>query len=107
VASYPRCSITSRKEPLQSCLPSRDKVLTVDYVVYPMEAWEPLLSHLGLRYFEFPLESNITICETPSTGICESLSPSSRDFLDVELPLDKAIIEAMITDGRSWEDIHR
>jgi hypothetical protein len=53
VASYPRCSITSWKEPLQSCLPSIDKVLATDHMVYPMGAWEPLLSPLGLSDFGF------------------------------------------------------
>jgi hypothetical protein len=38
VASYPRCSIASEQEPVQSCLPSRDLVSTIDSLVYPMGA---------------------------------------------------------------------
>jgi len=46
----------------------------------------------------FPLESNLTFCETSSPGIGEFSSPSSFDFLDIEFPSDEAILEAMIMD---------
>jgi hypothetical protein len=95
VASYPRCSIASEKDPLQSCFPSRDKVSTIDQVLYPMGACEPLLSPFGLSNLVFPLEFDLTVCETSSPGICESSSPN---FLDVEFPSDEAILEAMIMD---------
>jgi hypothetical protein len=42
---------------------------------------------------EFPLESDINVDATLSPGMCALLS---LDFLDVELTLDEAILEAMI-----------
>jgi hypothetical protein len=45
----------------------------------------------------FPLESHITICDTSSLGICVL---SILRFMDVEFPLDEAILEAMIIDLR-------
>jgi hypothetical protein len=47
VASYPWCSIASEKDPLQSCWPSRDKVSTIDQVLYPMGACEPFFPLLA------------------------------------------------------------
>jgi hypothetical protein len=102
VASYPRCSIASEKDPLQSCFPSRDKVSTIDQVLYPMGACEPFLSPFGPSNLGFPLESDLTICETSSPGIGESSSPN---FLDVEFPSDEAILEAMIMDFRPLPEL--
>jgi hypothetical protein len=46
-----------------------------------------------MRDCVFPLESDLAICKTSSPSICV---PSSPDFMDVELPSDEAILEAMI-----------
>jgi hypothetical protein len=83
VASYPWCSISLKMGYLQSCSPSRKKVSVIDQVVYPMAACDPLLSHFGMSDHEFPLKSNLIICETSSHGMCAFLS---LDFLDVEFP---------------------
>jgi hypothetical protein len=56
---------------------------------------EILLPPFCLSNVMLPLVSNITICETLSSGIGES---SSIDFLDVELPSDEAILEDMVMD---------
>ena len=106
VASYPWCSIASRKEPLQSCFPSQDKVSKFDHVIYPMGEREPFLSPIGPSDFEYLIESDIIFSETSSPRICESSSPSLHDFLDVKFPSNEAIIEAMIIDGRPWENMH-
>jgi len=50
---------------------------------------------MGLSIPLFPLESDIIFCETSILGICESSSPS---FMDVDIPSDDAILEAMILD---------
>jgi hypothetical protein len=60
-----------------------------------MGKWEPLLPPIGLSNLAFPLESRLTVCETLSPGICLLSSPR---FMDVELPPDEAILEAMIMD---------
>jgi hypothetical protein len=99
VASYSQCLFAFGKEPLQSCLTSRDKVLVIDHVLYPSGARDPLLPPIGLSDLEFPIKSSLTICETLSLGICESSNPYLHDFLDVELPSNKAILKAMILDG--------
>jgi hypothetical protein len=54
VASYPRCSIASEQEPMQSCFPSRDLVSEIDPLVCPMGAWEPLLPPIGQIDLESP-----------------------------------------------------
>jgi len=72
-----------------------------------MGACEPLLYPIGPSNLEFPLEYDLTICETSSLGICESSSPSLHDFLDAKFLSDEAILEAIITYGRTWEDMHR
>jgi hypothetical protein len=95
VASYPRCSIASEKDPLQSCWPSRDRVLVIDQVLYPMGACEPLLSPFGSSNLAFSLEYDLIVGETSSPSICVSLSPC---FLDVEFPSDEAILEYMTMD---------
>jgi hypothetical protein len=82
---------------LQLQSPSRDKVSKIDHVLYPIGSCNPFLSPLGQSNLVFPLESNITICETPSTGICVLSSPS---FMDFEFSSDKVILEAMIMDLR-------
>jgi hypothetical protein len=51
VASYPRCSIVSEQEPVQSCFPSRDLESKIDPLVYPMGHGSPcfpLLVQVGL-----------------------------------------------------------
>jgi hypothetical protein len=53
----------------------------------------PFPPPIGLRDYVFPLESDITICKTSSTGIGDSSSPS---FLDVEFSSDEDILEAVI-----------
>jgi hypothetical protein len=61
-----------------------------------MGAHEHFLFPIGLGHFGFSFEYGITICGTSSLGIGESSSPSSYDFLGVELSLDETILEAMI-----------
>ena len=43
VASCPLCSIATEKQPLFSCLPSQELVLTVDQVSHPIQTVEPSL----------------------------------------------------------------
>jgi hypothetical protein len=95
VVSYPRCSIVYEKGYLHTCFPSQEKVSIIDYVIYPMGAHEPFLSPIGLSNLTLPLEYDLIVCETLSHGIGDSLS---LDFLDNELPLDEAILEAAIMD---------
>jgi hypothetical protein len=124
VASYPRCSIASEKEPVQSCVPSRDLVSTVDPSVYPMGVWEALLPCLGPSGLEYPSESNLVVCRSSNphardSSLIDSTSPGQNfhhhmdygqftspfgtidprlhDFLDFEFPSDEAILEAMNT----------
>jgi len=72
VASYPRCSIASEQEPLQSCFPSRDLESTIDPLVYPMGAWEPLLPSLCPSELEYPSESDLVVCRSSSPRACDS-----------------------------------
>jgi hypothetical protein len=72
-----------------------------------MGAREPLLYPIGPRDLEFPLESDLTICETSSPDICESSSPNVHDLLDVKFPLNEVILETLIMDGLPWEYMHR
>jgi hypothetical protein len=97
VASYPWCSIATEKEPLHLCLTSRDKVSTIDQVLYPMGPCEPSLPPLGPSNLVFSLEYDLTICETSSLGICVLSSPG---FMYFELPSNEAIVETMILDFR-------
>jgi hypothetical protein len=76
--------------------------LKIDQVFYPMGAWEPLLPPIGPSNLVFPLESDLTVCETSSPGICVLSSPS---FMDVEFPSDEAILEAMIMDFRPLPEL--
>jgi hypothetical protein len=133
VASYPRCSIASKKEPVQSCLPSRDLVSSIDSLVYPMGAWDPLLPPLGTSDFESPSKSDLVVCRSSSSRTCDSslidsaspgknlhchmeygqftspfgtVDPRLHDFSYFELPSDEAILEAMTIDSILWEDLH-
>jgi hypothetical protein len=72
VASYPRCSIASEKEHVQSCFPSRDLVLVINPLVYPMGEWEPLLPPLGPSDLESPFESDLIFCRSSSPHACYS-----------------------------------
>jgi hypothetical protein len=56
---------------VQSCVPSRYLVSTIDPLVYPMGAWEALRPSLGPSGLEYPSESNLIVCR--------SSSPRSRD----------------------------
>jgi len=71
-----------------------------------MRAREPLISPIVLSDLEFPLEYIIIVCEALIFGICESLSPSLHDFLNVDFDFDEAILESMTTDSQSWEEMH-
>jgi hypothetical protein len=51
----------------------------------------------SLSNMVFPFESDLTFCNTLIPGICVL---SSLDFMDVDFPSDKAILEAMIMDIR-------
>jgi hypothetical protein len=134
VASYLRCSITPEQELVHSCFPSQDLVSSIDLLVYPMGAWEPLLPPLGPSDLESPSESDLIVCRSSSPRDCDSLlidsanpdqnfhhhmeygqftspfgtdPPRLHDFLDFELPSDEAILEAMTTVSISWEYLHR
>jgi hypothetical protein len=72
VVSYPRCSIASEQEPVQSCFPSQDLQSTIDPLVYPMGALEPLLPPLGPSGLEYPSESDLAICRSSSPRACDS-----------------------------------
>jgi hypothetical protein len=72
VASYPRCSISSEREPLQSCFPSRDLVLVIDPLVYPMGAWEPFFPPLGPSDLESLSEFDLVVCRSSSPCACDS-----------------------------------
>jgi hypothetical protein len=133
VASYPRCSIASEHEPVQSCFPSRDLVSAIDPLVYPMGAWEPLLPTPGPSGLEYPYESDLVVCRSSSPHACnssliDSASPGQNlhhhmeygqftslfgtvdpllcDFSDFELPSDEVILEAMTMVSISWEELH-
>jgi hypothetical protein len=119
---------------VQSCFPSRDLESTIDPLVYPMGAWEPLLPPLGPSGLEYPSESDLVVCRSSSPRACDSslidsaspgqnlhrhmeygqftspfgtVDPRLRDFSDFELPSDEAILEAMTTVSIPWEDLHR
>jgi hypothetical protein len=113
---------------------SRETVVsTIDPLVYPMGAWEPLIPSLGPSGLEYPSESNLIMCRSSSPRACDSLlidsaSPSQNlhrymeygqftspfgtvdprlhDFSDFELPSDEAILEAMTTVSIPQEDLH-
>jgi hypothetical protein len=134
VASYPRCSIAYEQEPMKSCFPSRELVSTINPLVYPMGAWEPLFPPLGPSRLEYPSESNLIVCRSSSPRACDSslidfsssgsnlhrhmeyvqftspfgtVDPHLCDFSYFEFPSDEAILEAMTTVSISREDLHR
>jgi hypothetical protein len=83
VASYPRCSIASEKEPIKSCFPSRDLVSIIDPLVYPMGAWEPLFPPLGPSDLESPSESDLVVCRSSiprayDSSLIDSTIPSQN-----------------------------
>jgi hypothetical protein len=73
VVSYPQCSISSKQEPVQSCLPSRDLVSAIDPLFYPMGTWEPLIPPLVPSDLESPYESDLIVCRSSSPRYCDSL----------------------------------
>jgi hypothetical protein len=133
VASYPRCSIASEQEHVKSCLPSRDLVLTIDPLVYPVGAWESLLPPLGPSNLESPSDSNLVVCRSSSPHACDSslidstslsqslhhhmeygqftspfgtVDPLLHDFSNFELPSDEAILEGMTMVSIPKGDLH-
>jgi hypothetical protein len=118
---------------VQSCFPSQDLESTINPLVYPMGAHDPLLLPLGPSGLEYPSESDLVVCRSSSPRACDSLlidsaSPSQnlhrhmeygqftspfgtvdpclRDLSDFELPSDAAILEAMTMVSIPWEDLH-
>ena len=73
VASYPLCSIATERQPLLSCLPSRDLVPAVELVSHPIQTVESSL------YSVDPFESS-------------DMCPISDDFL----PSDEVFLESLI-----------
>jgi hypothetical protein len=67
-----------------------------------MGACKIFLFPFGPSNLALPLESDLTVCETLSPGICVSSIPG---FLDVELPLDEVILEAMVMDPRPLPEL--
>jgi hypothetical protein len=118
---------------MQSCFPSRDLVLAIDPLVYPMEEWEPLLPPLGPSDLESLFESDLTVCRSSIPFACDSSlidyaspgqnlhnhmeydqfaspfgtiePPHSCNFSDFEFPSDEAILEDMTTVLIPWEDL--
>jgi hypothetical protein len=100
------------KDPLQVFYPPRLGNIWVlpSLCQLPVSCWistEDLHGSPGLPLWassnpEFPLESDLIVCETSSLGICELSSPS---FMDVEFPSDEAILEAMILDFRPLPEL--
>jgi hypothetical protein len=83
VASYPRCLIASKQEPVQSCFPSRGLESAIDPLVYPMGAWDPLIPPLGPSRLEYPSESNLVVCRSSSprardSSLIDSASPGQN-----------------------------
>jgi hypothetical protein len=65
---------------VQSCLPSQDLVSTIDPLVYPMGAWEPLLPSLGPSDLESPSEYDLIVCRSSNphafdSSLIDSASP--------------------------------
>jgi hypothetical protein len=61
---------------VQSCFPYRGLESTIDPLVYPMGAWEPLLTPLGPSGLEYPSESDLIVSR--------SSSPCDRDSLLID-----------------------
>jgi hypothetical protein len=118
---------------VKSCWPSRDLVSTIDPLVYPMGAWEPLFPPLSPSGLEYPSESGLVVCRSSSPRACDyflidstspgrnlhhhmeygqftspfgTVDPRLCDFSDFELPSDEAILEAMTTVSIPREDLH-
>jgi hypothetical protein len=99
-----------------------------------MGAWEPLIPPLGPSNLESPSEFDLSVCRSSSPHACDyslidyaspgqslhhhmeygqftspfgTVDPRLHDFLDVELPSDEAILDAMTTVSIPWEDLHR
>lgn len=72
VALSPQCSIASEKDPLTNYSPSFDLVPAVDQEIHPIGTWDPLI---------------------PSFDPC-----SSHDFLELVLPSQEELFEAMSYD---------
>jgi hypothetical protein len=134
VLSCPQCSISLEKVLVHSCFPSQDLVSEIDPLVYPIGAWEPLLPPLGPSDIEFPFESDLTFYRSSNPRACDSSlidsakpyqnfhrhmeygqftssfgtvdPPRSRDLLDIKLPSDEAILEAMTMVSIPWEYLH-
>jgi hypothetical protein len=102
VASYHQCSISPEKRYLESCWPYLDKVFPIDQVLYPMGSSEPLLSPFIPSNMVFPLEYDLTICETSRLGICVLSRPS---FMDFEFPSDEFFLEVMIMDFQPLSEL--
>jgi hypothetical protein len=85
--------ISPKKDPLQLCFSSLEKVLEIDQVFYSMGAWDPFLPHIVPINWVFPLEYDLVVCNTLSHRICELSSPT---FMDVGFPSDEAILEAIL-----------
>jgi hypothetical protein len=47
-------------------------VSTIDLLVYPMGAWDPLLPPFDPSDRESPIESDLTICRSSSPRACDS-----------------------------------
>jgi hypothetical protein len=65
---------------MKSCWPSQDLVSTIDPLVYPMGAWEPLFPPLGPSRLDYPSESDLIVFISSSPRACdysliESASP--------------------------------
>ena len=73
MASCHLCSIATERQPLLSCLPSRDLVLAVDRVSHPIQIVEPSLHSVH------PVES-----------------PDMCPILDDFLSLDEVFLESLI-----------
>jgi hypothetical protein len=118
---------------MQSCVPSRNLVSTIDPLVYPIGAWEALLPSLGPSGLEYPFEYDLVVCRSSSPRARDSslidsanlgqnfhhhieygqftspfgtVDPRLHDFLDFEFPSDEAILEAMTTVSIPQEDLH-
>jgi hypothetical protein len=68
---------------VQSCFPSRDLESTIDPLVYPMGAWEPLLPPLGPSGLEYPSEFDLVVSRSSSprdhdSSLIDSASPGQN-----------------------------
>jgi hypothetical protein len=118
---------------MQSCFPSRDLESTIDLLVCPMGAWEPLLPPLGPSGLEYPSESDLIVSRSSSphdrdSSLIDSASPGQNldchmeygqftspfgtvdphlcDFSYFELLSDEVVLEAMTRISILQEDLH-